>query len=439
MRARPLLTDDEGRPSELLLTDETLAHWPSPRRVRGGPHLADPHRDLHRLDVQGWGVVYPEGRPELLEALEPLLTWRADQVGVERSALPMFPVAPVVDVHTWVQDYLYERDEAERPAYLLVAGDLHEVPMRLQDALGEHQAYVGRVAFDDLDGYRAYATKVVASERDGPLTSGWGLVGRDDGSEAMQAALSSLIAPLAEAGLPQVGRPFRELRLRSDAQAPLGAQAAGPGQVLLTVSHGTGAPKTGWNSAELQRARQGGLMLDERPLRAGEVSRGAVLPRGVWVMFACHAGGSPGRSAFLPWTTQLGISKDELRTSQPVDGRPFVAALPKAVLANPEGPLAVLAHVDTAWSLSFEDVERPELRLWTDWKNLLSHLTRGDRVGLAYRSFLGRSAWAGHQLKAIDVDQDRVGHAILRLTYEDRRAYLLLGDPAARIPTATLG
>jgi hypothetical protein len=28
--------------------------------------------------------------------------------------------------------------------------------------------------------------------------------------------------------------------------------------------------------------------------------------------------------------------------------RPFIAALPKAVLANPEGPLAVMGHEDLA-------------------------------------------------------------------------------------------
>ena len=87
-------------------------------------------------------------------------------------------------------------------------------------------------------------------------------------------------------------------------------------------------------------------------------------------LFACFGGGCPDVDSYY-------FSKDGSRL--PLTPEPIVARLPQALLTR--GALAVIAHVDRAFSYGFEDV------MGTPQANLLRAplelLARGRDVGLA--------------------------------------------------------
>src|SRR5690606_5960590 len=120
--------------------------------------------------------------------------------------------------------------------------------------------------------------------------------------------------------------------------------------VFFSVSHGEGAPRRGWRSAELQRRRQGAMSFASAgSIGAAEVADGTWMPGGLWMMFACFSAGTPRTSKFERWLRALqgagefgGEPGDVLRSLPQGDARPFVAALPKAALERDAGPLAFI-------------------------------------------------------------------------------------------------
>ncbi len=134
--------------------------------------------------------------------------------------------------------------------------------------------------------------------------------------------------------------------------------------MLFTMSHGLGAPRGGWTSRDHQRALQGAMSLGAGVrIAADEIGAEPFLPGGIWFFLACYGGGTPATSAYHHWLARLreaggfGGRLDGVLAGLPKPGeRPFIAALPQAALANPRGPLAVMAHIDLAWTYSFQDM-----------------------------------------------------------------------------------
>ena len=137
---------------------------------------------------------------------------------------------------------------------------------------------------------------------------------------------------------------------------------------------------------------------------------------------------------------------DVLRSLPRAGEPPFLAALPRAALANPKGPLAVIGHVDLAWSFAFMDGGRGSRasRIFGAMRALLS----GSRAGVALDSLMQAYREAnddlssGYQLQreaaargqAYAGDARKVAQLWMRRN--DLRGYLLLGDPAAHLPLA---
>jgi hypothetical protein len=237
------------------------------------------------------------------------------------------------------------------------------------------------------------------------------------------------------------------------AEARLVEAAAAPG-VLFSCSHGAGAPSGGWGSPDRRRALQGALCLGGgRQLDAELVSRVAFVPGGVWLLFACFGAGTPRSSAYHPWLARLAAhgEHDEdlgaVLASLPGDGEPpFLAALPQAALANPEGPLAAIGHLDLAWSYGFCDLDKMSRgERHRRFHELVAQLVKGTRVGLALSGSLMRArnqiqtelavaaadaAAAGDGDGPVD-PQVRLGHRWMVL--QDLAGYVVLGDPAARV------
>jgi hypothetical protein len=222
--------------------------------------------------------------------------------------------------------------------------------------------------------------------------------------------------------------------------------------VLFTLSHGLGAPLSGWSRAEQQREWQGNMCLGAgSALTAEDLRHRAFMPGGVWFYFACFGAGSPRGSVYLPWLERLvrenrmraDILDNVLRT-RPVDGQPFMAALPQAALANPRGPLAVISHMDLAWTSGFHNSRTGQSHAQR-FEGAVASLVRGHRAGVALNS-LTRSAWLADSSlrRQYQADEEaRRSHqepptqasdrAALWMERHDLTRYVLLGDPAARV------
>jgi hypothetical protein len=133
--------------------------------------------------------------------------------------------------------------------------------------------------------------------------------------------------------------------------------------------------------------------------------------------------------------------------SLPREGAPpFVAALPQAALANPQGPLAVIGHVDLAWTYSFQEMGRAARDRPSRFLGLLSSLVEGSRVGVGLSALLRSFVMANTELTTLYEQEelarqsgrsspvDAVALAHLWMLRHDLAGYVLLGDPAVRLP-----
>jgi hypothetical protein len=188
-------------------------------------------------------------------------------------------------------------------------------------------------------------------------------------------------------------------------------------------------------------------------LTSEDVASRPFLPGGAWFYFACYGAGTPSESAFHHWLATLrdlglyGRNIDSVLQSLPAQGeRPFVAALPQAALANPNGPLAVMGHVDLAWSFSFQDVGTTGKFRPARFQDVFRTIVAGKRIGPAYwelqrffnmasgdlATLYDRDARAKAQGDETPEDKKRrTRKATLWMLRQDLSAYVLLGDPAA--------
>ncbi len=223
--------------------------------------------------------------------------------------------------------------------------------------------------------------------------------------------------------------------------------------VLVSVCHGAGRPRGGWKKAGDERLLQGALeigtgMHADSLLTAEYMIQGKpFLPGGIWFAVACFGAGTPAKSSFHSWLRQLrepgqyNEPVERVLESLPRDGeKPFLAALPKAALQNPNGPLAFFGHLDLAWSYAFTDADGTSRasRIFS----ALNVLANGNRAGVALDTLMrayrevNDELLAGYQVEQEKrlVDAPRRAHAFM--LRNDLRGYVLLGDPAARLPLA---
>jgi hypothetical protein len=189
-------------------------------------------------------------------------------------------------------------------------------------------------------------------------------------------------------------------------------------------------------------------------LAAEDLRSRPFLPGGVWFFLACYGAGTPAVSAYRHWLERMkeaghypgrvnSVLSGLPRGSDP----PFVAALPQAALENPDGPLAVMGHVDLAWTYSFQDTGSPSGSRASRFQGIFRTLADGGRVGVAYQQLLRFFAETNVELTIVDnqeartgaptmSDADKARKAHLWMLRNDLAGYVLLGDPAARLPIA---
>jgi hypothetical protein len=190
------------------------------------------------------------------------------------------------------------------------------------------------------------------------------------------------------------------------------------------------------------------------------VAEAPFLPGGLWIYFACFGAGTPRTSAYHHWLDMLaqhgmaGLGPVGAALSGLDRGGGFVSGLVKAALANPDGPLAVLGHIDLAWSYSYEELRVAGDRRVTgsnrslNFFNVMSKLVAGERAGAASLALRLQQLAVGAELTAHYDRNKRAGtvegatpaEALalgnLWMLHQDLLGYALLGDPAVRLPLA---
>ncbi len=437
---------------------------------KGAKSYLDPTGHMNSIRDQGWGVIAPRGEAgdRLLSLVAPLLAKRLEDLDDDDlDEIDVYRVPPDMthaQAVQWVDRKLVgNRSLREIPGYVCILGGPELVSFELQQVLSTGFA-AGRIAFDRDEHYRAYVDKLLRWERQEASASARALFfTARDGTPATELGYQQLMRPTvddvsAQAASGQLALDQVQSFDRDDALAMadelLATAAQSQPSVLMSCSHGMGAPRRGWGDEVRQRAMQGALCLgQDEVIDANELASGPFLPGGMWFLFACFGLGTPRHSAYHHWLSRLkelgefGQHLDAVLHSLPQAGQPgFLAALPRAVLANPDGPLAVVGHLDLAWSYGFQDIEKmSNNERHRRFELVLNPLLRGQRAGLALSGLQrAREQVKSDLLIATDDharadttgapaadDAIRLGHRWM--LHHDLDGYILLGDPAAKL------
>lgn len=417
--------------------------------------------DPGKLEESGWGIVFHEKTPQpLRDALQPLMALRQTQA---RDLFKVLDYKAGEQARDWYARHGIAPANIEPalvPYYLLLVGPPDLIPFEFQYLLGVDYA-IGRLAFDTPAEYERYARSVVAYEGAKTIANGkeiayWGT--RHLGDPATEMSSSSLIAPLANgiAGTTaSLKQPLHQkigygskLRLGDDAtKANLLEALHGPKPpaMLFTASHGM-ALRSGHAN---QTSTQGALLCQDWPgfgsvkpehfLAASDIGDDANVNGVVALLFACFGAGTPDADQFL-------MDLSEAGKAPPLAPQPFVAALPRRLLAHPNGSaLAVIGHVDRAWGYSIQSSKVAEPQIGT-FRNSIGSILTGDRVGHAACGQFG-SRYSNLSVLLLNATSPTAANAsrlpdrdlvAAWLERNDAQNYVILGDPAVRIRTDLL-
>lgn len=388
------------------------------------------------LAATGWGAVFHRDTPAAVrDALGGLLRHRREQADYRYRELVY---QPGDDGEAFLLRHGHGPgpvDPGELPYYLLLVGGPEEIPLSFQYQL-DIQYAAGRIAFETPEEYERYAGSVVAAERRRPAKTRkvvlFSTQHPDD--EVTRMTADHLMRPLA-GGL-QVRREdweietfFRGAATKDQLGALLGGSETP--DLLFTACHGLA-----YTSGDPRQLRQQGALLcqgwpgpkaghgkpiPEEIFFSGEDLSSAAHVQGmICFLLACFSAGTP----------RLGSAVQLRAGAEPTAPRDFLAGLPRRLLSHPNGgALAVIAHIDTVWECSL---------LWegtasqvTSFESTLWSLMRGYPVGEAMKYFRERCG----EIASWVVDRgSRKKAEGLWLAFQDARGYVVLGDPAVRLP-----
>ena len=416
--------------------------------------------DPCKLEEAGWGVIFPrQGNSEIREALEPLMRWREEQAKARDERL--FKIygnragtKAGYSSREVVSRFLERRGACdgpvrprEMPYYLLLVGGPEEIPFDFQYQLDVRYA-VGRLDFATPEEYAAYAANVVALERrfaqgELPKQRRAALFAPWQPGEAVEEFLvADLVRPLGEELERTRSRGFKveavvnQHATRERLLALLGGEAAV--DLLFTACHGLvydDHPET--------RDEQGALLChghlgqsDPRRYAVGasEVAGRANASGQITMHFGCFSAGIPVWDGF-------GLRPDG--TPCRYADQPFTTALPRRLLCQPGGTtLAVIGHVDRAWTYSFASTHGAPRR--AIFEQCLKRLLKGKPVGYALEPFnLRHAALSAEWLGLLQKEQlepwakPRNSEMLDTFcTWLDAKSFVVLGDPAVRLAMA---
>ena len=432
----------EGESGEYLRPPRSFRISPGPERK---PRIVRDDVNLKNLAESGWGIVFAQGdpmEPAIREALQPLLERRRKQAsllceGRYRECTGELAYVPGEEKH----DFLARLktgpgtvDPDHVPYYLLLVGDPKVIPFPFQYQL-DMPCAVGRIHFDTLDEYERYARSVVETETKPPLrprkTVLFGPRHQDD--PPTDISLQHLLEPLRQELNKWKDWETSAIVAAKATKARLGSLLGGAEtpSLLFTGGHGVGFDC----GHPRQKQCQGALLCQEWAgpghsaprdcyFSGDDLEDAGSLSGLISFHFACYSAGTPAYDGFS--------EDDEVQISP----EPFVARLPQRMLAHPKGgALAVVGHVDQACESSF---------LWK---------TAGSQV-LTFAHTLWRlqddypigAAMDPMNQRYMEISSDvfsrrgkgeaKEWEAFLRMACQDASNYVIVGDPAVRLPVA---
>jgi hypothetical protein len=397
----------------------------------------------------GWTLVVHANEDEkVLREVERLLEHRSKNIPRDRVKKLIYKGADTTPLKWLERHGMYpgQVDPTKVPFYILVVGSPDRIPFDFEHQLGLEYS-VGRLDFDTPEEYGRYVESLIAYETRHPSPPSGDLVffsPRHAFDPATQLSADMLIEPLVKK-LTQNRQNGAKVRCFSGDKATkaslkriLAPRAQEPAPSLLfTASHGV-CFQAGHT---LQRASQGALVCQDWPepgaiapkhyFSGRDVPAESRLTGTVSFHFACFGAGTPKQNRFqsLP-----GARPENAAAS-------FIAALPKALLAHPNGgALACIGHVDQALSYSITGTGS-EAQI-QPFENAIRRILSGLPVGLALKDFRDRYATLAAALSAAleaasyvpAPDDDEI--ADLWVQRNDAEGYVILGDPAAKIAPA---
>lgn len=402
-----------------------------------------------RLTSAGWAVIFaPNVSPDERAALKPLLDHREKQAGTRCKVYEYVPGRSVDDFLSSEGARPGPVDPRIVPYYVLIVGNPQTIPFRFQHELDVQYA-VGRIWFRTVEEYKQYAASVVRAETGPPARpqrmTFFGVANEDD--RATQRTCDDLVVPLGTASKNKSGWEVREHNGPKATKAQLGRVLGGGEEtpaLLFTASHGMKFPL----GDPEQLDAQGALLCQDWPgpekwkgaipkdfyFAAADVPEEADLTGLLAFCFACFSGGTPEIDNFG------GESEDALNDPERIAEHPFIARLPQQLLSNPGGgALAVVCHVDRAWTTSFSWSQKSQVQLFA---GMLRRLRKGYPLGSAMEHFNLCHAELAARLSGLwedrfaELDVSRARFGRLWRANNDARNFVVFGDPAVRLPEA---
>lgn len=451
MSAQSIANLARGLPAD---ANQKELKWRHQRGKQGHYGLKD-GLDPKLLSQSGWGIIFAsDASPELVECLSELIEFRREQASAWKEHF--FKIYSGPDGYRAGETkpaFLARHGAGPGPAnpekvpyYLLIVGDPQSIPYSFQIQLDVQYA-VGRISFDTLDEYVQYAHSVVAAEKQKlslPRNATFfGVANPDDPATNLSA--DRLVSPLA-AYLAQDPAGWQvDTILRDDATKKRLAKLIGGEEtpaLLFTASHGLSFPYDPKDPSQ-QLAFNGSLLCQDWPgpkaWKAGKLPEEYyfagkdVGPDGLLGLiafhFACYGAGTPHMDEF---------AKVDFKEKEAIAPYSFISQLPKKMLAHPKGgALAVVGHVERAWSYSFNwGNAGDQLAVF---ESSIKRLIDGHPVGSAFERFNERYAELASDLSVILEDQsfgaavDEYELAGMWTANNDARNYVVLGDPAVRL------
>jgi hypothetical protein len=399
--------------------------------------------DPRDLGQTGWGVIFARSvTPAVREALAPLLGLRKSQASRVKEGRFLELDHRLGESKT---GFLSRHGIAPGPAepdrmpyYLLLVGDPAQMPFEFQYQLDVQYA-VGRIHFETLGEYDSYARTVVEAEsgrvRRPPAAAFF--APRHHGDRPTQLSAVHLAAPLAAKFAGEYPNWSVRTALADEAtKGRLEALLAGPDTpaLLFTAGHGL----CFHSGDKRQLSLQGSLICQDwqgpgQPLQDGHVLAADDVPESARIAgmiafhFSCFGAGTPRFDGF----------PQALHGHREIAPRAFLSRLSRRLLAHPAGgALAVVGHVDRAWSWSFTGLTGDGPTLRPVFENTLKRLANGYPIGYAMEFFNSCYAELASDLddeikRATDSRDERL--AQLWTGRNDARNYAVLGDPAVRL------